>query len=45
MASAEVKAEQSEISKEKCTSDPNFAVVCAFIERFGSICGKCFTND
>ena len=39
MASAEVKAEQEKITKEKCTSDPNFAVVCAFIERFGSICG------
>ena len=39
MATAEVKAEQPELVKEKCTTDPNFAVVCAFIERFGTICG------
>ena len=39
MATAEVKAQQPEMAKEKCTSDPNFAVICAFIKRFGTICG------
>ena len=38
MAEAESK-EQPVIPKEKCSADANFAVVCAFIEQFGSICG------
>ena len=38
MAAVETK-DGPEITKEKCTADANFAVVCAFIEQFGEMCG------
>lgn len=52
MAAAEVTAaevkekveQQPELSKEKCTTDPNFAVVCAFIEQFGPLTGVLCPN-
>ena len=52
MAAAEVTAaevkekveQQPELTKEKCTTDPNFAVVCAFIEQFGPLTGVLCPN-
>lgn len=47
MAAAEVKdqvEQQPELPKEKCTTDPNFAVVCAFIEQFGPLTGVLCPN-
>ena len=47
MAAAEVKDQvdqQPELPKEKCTTDPNFAVVCAFIEQFGPLTGVLCPN-
>ena len=43
---AEIKAdpELSKETKEKCTTDPNFAVVCAFIEQFGPLTGVLCPN-
>ena len=35
----ERKPEVAKESKEKCTIDSNFAVICAFIEQFGQITG------
>ena len=46
MAAAEVKAELDlpKETKEKCTTDPNFAVICAFIEHFGPMTGVLCPN-
>ena len=35
MSQVNIGTEPSELANEKCTSDPNFAVICAFLAEFG----------
>ena len=35
MSQVNMGTDQSELVNEKCTSDPNFAVICAFLAEFG----------
>jgi len=28
-----------DVVEERCTNDPNFAVICDFIQEFGTFCG------
>ena len=39
MAAADTVKVPEIVAKDKCTADPNFAVVCAFIDQFGPITG------